>query len=72
MNWKTEKDGLTVTYRKDNLTVVWDLGERKYEVRRSEGDTERVVEQGHAVHLSEAFLQYVEGMWGNSNNAKNE
>ena len=71
MAWKTEKDGLTVTYTKDNLTVVWDLGKRKYEVRRSEGDTERVVEQGHAPHLPvETFLQYVEMTWGN--NTKNE
>lgn len=74
MDWKATKDGLTVTYRKDNLTVVWDCGERKYEVRRTDGDTEQVMEKGSSQHLdSETFLHYVEVAWGNnSSNAKNE
>lgn len=73
MAWKTEKDGLTVTYTKDNLTVVWDLGKRKYEVWRKDERTEHVdiVEQRHAPHLPvETFLHYVEMTWGN--NTKNE
>lgn len=66
MNWKANKDGATVTFKKDYLTVLWSLDERKYEVRRTEGDTERVVEQGRAAHLPiESFLQYVEMTWGN-------
>lgn len=69
--WTAEKDGLVVVYRKGNLKVVWDLGERKYEIRRAEGDTERVVEQGVSQHLDvETFLYYVEEVW--SNNPKNE
>ena len=68
MNWKTEKDGLTVTYTKDNLTVVWDLDKRKYEVWVTDEDTEHtnLVEQGKTQYLPvETFLQYVEGTWGN-------
>ncbi|MDE6493099.1 MAG: hypothetical protein K2O66_03745 [Bacteroidales bacterium] len=74
MDWKKEKDGLTVVASKDNLTVVWDCIERKYEVRRSEGDTEKVVEKGTFQRMdSRVFLHYVEVAWGNNSaNAKNE
>lgn len=67
MNWKEEKDGLTVKYTKGNLRVMWDLGTHRYQIRRADVQAEcvEIVEQGHAEHLSEAFMQYVEETWGN-------
>lgn len=71
MDWKTEKDGLTVTFRKGDLTVLWDLGEHRYEVRRKDGDSETAVEKGSTRHMDiETFLFYVETAWGNGDNVK--
>lgn len=62
--WKSTKEGPLVTFKKndkDNLTVVWDAVEKKYEVRRND----EVVEKGHAQDLPvESFLQYVDMTWG--------
>ncbi len=72
MDWKSTKDGLAVKFTKDNLTVMWDLGERRYEVRRKDGDTETVVEKGSSRHMDiETFLHYVDMTWGDDN-SKNE
>lgn len=71
MDWKTEKEDSVVKYRKDNLSVIWDFENGKYEVRRTDGDMERVLEKGRTQDMNtEAFLYYVEMTWGN--NTKNE
>ena len=69
MKWKVEKDGLTLIYSKGNLKVVryqylWDRRGNRYDVVRSEGDTERVVEKGFTARLDiKKLLPYVERNW---------
>lgn len=62
MDWKTTKDGTTLTFTKDGLVVEWDLHNRRYGVRR-EGDRQ-LLEQGRTPHLEiPIFLRYVEMTW---------
>lgn len=62
MEWKSTKDGTTLTFTKAGLVVEWDLHVRRYAVRRT--GEKNPIEQGRTPHLDvPTFLRYVEMTW---------
>lgn len=76
MKWKAEKDGLTVVFTKGNIRVVWhpymwDRKGNRYEVVRTDGETEQVVEKGFVGNPDIGkLLPYVYRNWSNQNTEK--